>query len=204
MWTLCLLHHFHQDSPDFNLFSYISLTTQPLLLLPALYLLCHGHSFLLKEQPLSSLHWWELLSSYTIHPLPSRSLTSPCTFAFSGLYKPSHLYSHSYFFLLCNFLLWCLSLHPCVPISLFLLYLYQFYSFFLHLPSTWKADVDSGWLMFRQQIALTNDLQSRGQNGQQYARLPPVKFSAPAILAEKQLGFGISVQIKEELNRLRD
>lgn len=58
--------------------------------------------------------------------------------------------------------------------------------------------------MFRQQIALTSDLQSRGQNGQQYARLPPVKFSAPAILAGKQLGFGISVQIKEELNRLRD
>lgn len=58
--------------------------------------------------------------------------------------------------------------------------------------------------MFRQPIALTGELQSRGQNGRQYPRPPPVKFSAPAILAEKQLGFGISVQIKEELNGLRD
>lgn len=58
--------------------------------------------------------------------------------------------------------------------------------------------------MFRQQIGLAGDLESRGQSSQQHARLPPVKFSAPAILAEKQLGFGISVQIKEELNRLRD
>ena len=78
------------------------------------------------------------------------------------------------------------------------------FPFFLHLPPNWEADVDSGLLMFRQQIDLTGDLESRKQNGQQYARLPPVKFSAPAILAEKQLGFGISVQIKEELNRLRD
>lgn len=155
-----------------------------------------------ERQPLSSLHWWELLSSYTIHSLPSCSLTSPCTFAFSGLYKPSHLCSHFYFFfLVCNFLLWCLSLHLCADLCVPAPVIYPPYIF---PPFTRGADVDSGWLMFRQPIALTTDLQSRGQNGQQYARLPPVKFSAPAILVEKQLGFGISVQIKEELNRLGD
>lgn len=58
--------------------------------------------------------------------------------------------------------------------------------------------------MFQQHIDLTSDLKSREQNDQQYVRLPPVKFSALVIFAEKQLGFGISVQIKEELNRLRD
>lgn len=82
--------------------------------------------------------------------------------------------------------------------------LHPFSSFFLYLPSNWEADVDSGLLMLRQQIDPTSDLESREQNGQRIVRPPPVKFSAPAILAEKQLGFGISVQIKEELNRLRD
>lgn len=58
--------------------------------------------------------------------------------------------------------------------------------------------------MFREQTDLGVDIESHEQHGQQYARLPPVKFSALAILVEKQLGFGISVQIKEELNWLRD
>lgn len=77
--------------------------------------------FLSERQPLSSLHWWELLSSYTIHPLPSRSLTSPCTFAFSGLYKPSHLYSHPYFFSALQFPPLVLIFASVCIISLFLL-----------------------------------------------------------------------------------
>lgn len=55
--------------------------------------------------------------------------------------------------------------------------------------------------MFLQQIDLTGELWTREQNGRQNVRPPPVPFSAPAMLAEKQLGFGISVQIRAELNR---
>lgn len=75
---------------------------------------------------------------------------------------------------------------------------------FFHLPSNFEADVDYGLLIFRLQTDPTVDLKSCEQNAQQHVCLPLVKFSAPVILVEKQLGFGISVQIKEELNRLRD
>lgn len=95
---------------------------------------------------------------------------------------------------------------PLLPIFASHVYVMSVYLYptFFHLPSNLEADVDYGLLIFRLQTDLTVDLKSCEQNAQQYVCLPLVKFSAPAILVEKQLGFGISVQIKEELNRLRD
>lgn len=144
------LHHLHPTPPGFSLFFflpplYCSTSNSPSLYLSTvLWPLFFFFSI--------SFHWWELLSSYAVHLLPSHSLASPCTFAFSGLYKPSHLYYNLHcfsYFQLCNSLLSFLSLHLCVPISLLLLYLPIYYIHPLSIFSNWQADVDSGWLMFR-------------------------------------------------------
>lgn len=199
--TVCPLHHF---LPRFTGFQPFFLPPLPLHLCFSFSLtICWTTATFNLYLPSTDENYYPLTLS-----IPSRSLTSPCTFPFSGLCKPSPLFSSSFSFsalqsppLLPIFALVCVCV--CVFLCCFCICL-SVSNFFSHLPSNWEADVDSGLRTFRLQIDLTVDLESREQNGQQYMHLPLVKFSAPVILVEKQLGFGISVQIKEELNRLRD
>lgn len=110
-------HHSRQDLPGLRLLSYLpylSTSISPSGSLPALYCTVQQPLFAAETKPLSSLHWLELLSSCIVHPLPSRSLTSPLFFSFSGLYKLSHHYAPLLFrFMPCSFHLSCLSL--CAP-----------------------------------------------------------------------------------------
>ncbi len=127
-WTLCVPFITSPKIHRVSTFSLPSLTFQPLLLLLAYYLLYRSHSFNLYL-PSTDESYYPLTPS-----IPSRSLTSPCTFAFSGLYKPCRLYSHLHFlFLLCNFLL-----HLCIcvyfPFTALSVYLYPSSSFFSTFP----------------------------------------------------------------------
>lgn len=150
--TICPSHHFPKDSLGFNLLSYLLTSLSPPRLLYCTVVTLSNSVF-----PLLMM----LLSLYTVHPLllPDFLLYV----AFSGVCKHFHLHHGLFFFYFtisshASYLCICVCLVPCC--RYIFLSLSIFFSFFLHLPSNWEADVDYSLLMFRQQIDLNGDLET--------------------------------------------